>query len=100
MQLRLNSQFGRVRIDSQSGRRPVLTRLRPPMLPSLVREPPASNQMDSRKIKHDGFRTMLVIDGGQVRAFTGNRFDWTDSYRPIVKAAEKLGCQSAVMMAK
>src|SRR5207248_10290968 len=42
-------------------------------------------------------RTMLVIDGGQVRAFTRSRFDWTDSYRPIVNAAEKLCCRSAVI---
>ena len=48
-----------------------------PMLPSLVSEPPASNN-GQHEIKHDGYRTQLVIDRGKVQAFTRNRNDWTD----------------------
>jgi ATP-dependent DNA ligase len=29
------------------------------------------------EIKHDGFRTLLVIEGEGCRAFTGNGHDWT-----------------------
>jgi hypothetical protein len=36
-----------------------------------------------------------VIDDGEARAFTRNRLDWSD--RPIVKAAGKLRCRSAVI---
>jgi len=61
----------------------------PPTLPSLVPEPPKGEHW-THEIKHDGYRTILVIDAGQARAFTRNRFDWTDSYGPIVAAAEKL----------
>jgi len=67
-----------------------------PMLPSLVAEPPVSDNWQ-HEIKHDGYRTQLVIDRGQVRAFTRNRNDWTDRYPGIVAAAEDLRCRSAVM---
>ena len=66
------------------------------MLPSLVPEPPASDNWQ-HEIKHDGYRTQLVIDRGKVQAFTRNRNDWTDRYPGIVAAAEGLRCRSAVI---
>src|SRR5262245_10772131 len=66
------------------------------MLPSLVLEPPASDNW-CHEIKHDGFRTMLVVDSGTARAFSRNGFNWSDRYRPIVEAASKLRCRSAVI---
>ena len=66
------------------------------MLPSLVTEPPASDNWQ-HEIKHDGYRTQLVIDRGKVQAFTRNRNDWTDRYPGIVAAAEGLRCRSAVI---
>lgn len=41
----------------------------PPMLPTLVESAPESDDW-LHEIKHDGYRTQLVIDGGQVPAFT------------------------------
>lgn len=66
------------------------------MLPSLALEPPKGNGW-IHEIKHDGYRTILVIEGGAARAYTRNRFDWTDDYGPIVQAAGNLRCKSAVI---
>jgi bifunctional non-homologous end joining protein LigD len=49
------------------------------MLPSLLIEPPQGDAW-IHEIKFDGYRTMLVIDGGEARAFTRNRFDWSHYY--------------------
>ena len=66
------------------------------MLPSLVAEPLASDHW-LHEIKHDGFRTVLVVNDGKAQAFKRNRYDWTDRYPGIVAAAEKLRCRSAVL---
>jgi DNA ligase D-like protein (predicted ligase) len=66
------------------------------MLPSLALEPPASDHW-LHEIKHDGFRTLLLVDNGKVQAFTRNGNDWTARYTGIVTAAEKLRCRSAVI---
>ena len=47
-----------------------------PELPTLVSEPPTGEGW-IHEIKYDGYRTLIVIDGGQVRAFTRNGNDWT-----------------------
>jgi ATP-dependent DNA ligase len=39
------------------------------------------------EIKHDGYRTMLAVDGSASRAFTRNGHDWTKQYRTIVASA-------------
>ena len=67
-----------------------------PMLPSLVLDAPAGDDW-IHEIKFDGYRTLLVVGGGQSRAFTRNGYDWSDSYQPIVDEAAKLRCQSAVL---
>jgi len=66
------------------------------MLPSLVLEAPAGEEW-IHEIKFDGYRTILAVDRGEVRAFTRNGHDWTDSYAPIVAEAVKLRCQSAII---
>jgi ATP-dependent DNA ligase len=66
------------------------------MLPSLASEPPASNHW-LHEIKHDGFRTLLLVNDGKVQAFTRNGNDWTARYPRIVAAAEKMRCRSAVI---
>jgi DNA ligase D-like protein (predicted ligase) len=68
----------------------------PPQLPSLVDQPPGG-QGWIHEVKHDGFRTMLVIDRKRVRAFTRNGFDWTERYRGIVAAAGGLRCRTAIL---
>src|SRR5689334_25231378 len=49
------------------------------------------------EVKHDGYRTLLIIERCKVRAYTRNGFDWTDRYSGIAKAAAKLDCRSAIM---
>jgi hypothetical protein len=60
-----------------------------------VREPP-SGEGWIHEIKHDGY-TLIVIDGGSVRAFSRNGRDWTGPYRRVVEAAGKLPCKSALI---
>jgi ATP-dependent DNA ligase len=49
------------------------------------------------EIKHDGYRSQVLIKGGQVRVLTRNGHDWTDRYPSIVAAAAKLKCKSAII---
>ena len=71
-------------------------RFTPPMLPSLVEQPPEGDAW-LHEIKYDGYRTQLVIDAGRIRAFTRNGFDWSDRYGPIVDATRALRCSSAII---
>src|SRR5258706_313601 len=64
-----------------------------PLLPTLVDQPPAGPDW-RHEIKHDGYRTEIVIDGGRGRAFTRNGIDWTDRYLGVVSAALELRCRS------
>ena len=68
----------------------------PPQLPTLSTEPPSGPEW-LHEIKHDGYRTLVVIDHGKARAFTRNGYDWTAKYAPIVTACAKLRCQSALI---
>src|SRR5262245_1825760 len=67
-----------------------------PELPTLVPEPPTGEGW-IHEIKYDGYRTLIVIDRGQVRVFTRNGFDWTKAYRRPVEASAKLACETALM---
>jgi len=67
-----------------------------PQLPSLVDQPPESKHW-IHEVKHDGYRSIILIETGKVRVFTRNGFDWTDRYPSIVRAASKLRCKSAII---
>ena len=62
-----------------------------PELPTLVPEPPTGEGW-IQEIKYDGYRTLIAIDRGQVRAFTRNGNDWTRAYRRSVEATANLAC--------
>lgn len=49
----------------------------PPQLPSLTDQPPDGGNW-IHEIKHDGFRTIIVVERRGVRAFTRNGHDWSD----------------------
>jgi DNA ligase D-like protein (predicted ligase) len=66
------------------------------MAPTLADEVPTGDDW-LHEIKHDGYRTQLVVDGGQARAFTRRGYDWTGRYPAIVATAERLFCASAVI---
>jgi bifunctional non-homologous end joining protein LigD len=62
-----------------------------PQAGDLVPEPP-SGEGWIHEIKHDGYRTLIVIDGENVRAFSRWGRDWTGPYRRVVEACVKLPC--------
>jgi DNA ligase D-like protein (predicted ligase) len=68
----------------------------PPLAPVLVDEPPRGD-IWLHEIKHDGFRTQLVIANGSARAFSRRGHDWSDRYRRIVTAAAALPCSAAII---
>jgi DNA ligase D-like protein (predicted ligase) len=68
----------------------------PPLLPTLVAEPPAGDGW-LHEIKHDGYRTLVVVQGGRARVYTRRGNDWTDRYAPIAEHALKLPCKAAIL---
>jgi DNA ligase D-like protein (predicted ligase) len=66
------------------------------MLATLADEPPDGDEW-LHEIKYDGYRTQLVIEGTEVRAFTRNGFDWTNKYPAAVRAAHELRCSLAIV---
>lgn len=67
-----------------------------PMLPTLVDHPPAGDGW-IHEIKYDGYRTQIVVDQGQARAFTRNGHDWSERYRPLLAAIEALGVDRVII---
>jgi ATP-dependent DNA ligase len=76
----------------------VTTRLRfiEPQLASPVDQPPEGKHW-IHEIKHDGYRSQVLVERGQARVFTRNGYDWSDRYPSIVRAATNLRCQSAII---
>ena len=76
----------------------VTTRLRfiEPQLASPVDHPPEGKHW-IHEIKHDGYRSQVVIERGQVRVFSRNGHDWSERYPSIVRAASNLRCKSAII---
>jgi len=74
------------------------TRLRfiEPQLASPVDQPPEGKHW-IHEIKHDGYRSQVVIERGQARVFSRNGHDWSDLYPGIVRAAASLPCKSAII---
>src|SRR3546814_9463024 len=79
----------------------------------MIRRPPGSTRTDTlfpyttlfrsvgkhwiNEIKHDGYRSQLVIEEGTARVFTRNGHDWSDRYPGIVRAGSNLPCRSAII---
>ena len=76
--------------------RAVRLRFIPPQLPSLTEHPPEAADW-IHEVKHDGYRTMLLVERGTVHAYTRNGHDWSDRYPGIIAAARKLPCRSAIL---
>src|SRR5262249_19906392 len=74
------------------------TRLRfiEPQLPTLVDQPPEGADW-IHEIKHDGYRTMLVLERGKACAYTRNGHDWSDRYSGIIRAARTPVEQQSLM---
>jgi bifunctional non-homologous end joining protein LigD len=67
-----------------------------PQLASPVDQPPEGKHW-IHEIKHDGYRSQILIERGQVRVFSRNGHDWSDRYPSIIRAAAKLRCKSAII---
>ena len=63
--------------------------------PQLIILPRAQDGI--HEVKHDGYRTLLIIERRKARAYTRNGFDWTDRYSAIMNVAAKLDCRSAII---
>jgi len=76
----------------------VTSRLRfiEPQLAFPVDQPPQGKHW-IHEIKHDGYRSQVVIERGQARVFSRNGHDWSDRYPGIVRAAAGLRCNSAII---
>src|SRR5687768_6327121 len=68
----------------------------PPLAPTLVDTPPSGDGW-IHEIKHDGFRTLVLVEHGRARAFSRRGLDWTARYPRIVAAAEALPCMAAII---
>jgi bifunctional non-homologous end joining protein LigD len=49
------------------------------------------------EIKHDGIRTLVLVERGRARAFSRRGLDWTARYPRILGAAMALKCRSAII---
>ena len=67
------------------------TRLRfiEPQLASSVDQPPEGKPW-VHEIKHDGYRSQVLVERGEARVFTRNGYNWSDRYPSIVRAAAKV----------
>ena len=68
----------------------------PPMLPTLVSEPPEGTDW-IHEIKYDGWRTQIVVENSQARVFTRNGHDWTQQFAPVAAAALRLGHDGLIL---
>jgi bifunctional non-homologous end joining protein LigD len=68
-----------------------------PQFPLLSAKPPEGEGW-IHEIKHDSYRTLIVIDRGQVRAFTRNGNDWTRAYKWRVGVCRFRDIAAAIQM--
>ena len=69
--------------------------IRPQLATAVDHPPPRAGWI--HEVKHDGYRTILIIERRKTRAYTRNGFDWTDRYFGLTKAAADLDCGSAII---
>lgn len=65
-------------------------------LATLVNVPPDGNEWLA-EAKYDGYRLVLVLEDGRVRALTRSGADWSDRFPGLVAAAAGLPASSAVI---
>jgi len=68
----------------------------PPQLATLSDSVPPGNAW-LHEMKYDGYRVLLAIGGGKARTYTRTGLDWSDRFSAIVRAAEALDVQSALI---
>jgi DNA ligase D-like protein (predicted ligase) len=69
--------------------------IKPQLATAVDHPPPRAGWI--HEVKHDGYRTLLIIERRKASAYTRNGFDWSERYLGITKAAAKLDCRSAII---
>ncbi|MGE0241468.1 MAG: non-homologous end-joining DNA ligase [Parvibaculaceae bacterium] len=67
----------------------------PPQLAFLKDHPPEGANW-IHEIKYDGYRVLAAVAGRTVRLYTRSGQDWTEKFRPIADAFEKLGLAALI----
>lgn len=67
-----------------------------PKLAQLVNQPPSGPDW-VHEVKFDGYRIQAHVQKGRVQLLTRNGFDWTDKYKTLVRALEKLRVDEAII---
>ena len=67
-----------------------------PAIPTLVRTAPTGLNW-LHEIKHDGYRTICVIDQGSISIYTRRGHNWADRFPSIARALSALKVRSAVI---
>ena len=67
-----------------------------PMLPTLVKTPPAGDEWGF-EVKWDGVRALAYVEGGRARVESRNLLEITAQYPEIADLAEALGAHQAVL---
>jgi bifunctional non-homologous end joining protein LigD len=61
-----------------------------PQLATLVTDPPTRGNW-IYEVKHDGYRMLARLEGGEAKVFTRSGKDWSDRLPHLVRALESLG---------
>src|SRR6188474_744120 len=69
--------------------------IKPQLATAVDHPPPHAGWI--HEVKHDGYRTLLIIERRKAHAYTRNGFDWSESYLGITKATANLECRSAII---
>jgi bifunctional non-homologous end joining protein LigD len=75
----------------------LLKRVFPPMLATLVGEPPADEQDFVYEVKYDGYRALSALSGGRVAMWTRNALDLTTRFPHIAQALSRIIVGDAVI---
>lgn len=75
----------------------LLRRVFPPMLATLVSEPPADHARYLHEVKYDGFRALAALTGGQVAMWTRNALDLTSRFPAVTRALREVAVKEAVI---
>ena len=72
--------------------------IKPQLATSVDQPPPRAGWI--HEVKHDGYRTLLIIERRKARAYTRNGFDWTKPYARIARGTAKLIAAQQLSTAK
>jgi bifunctional non-homologous end joining protein LigD len=74
----------------------LLRHLFPPMLATLVGEPPSNDRDWVWELKYDGFRALTAITGGDMAMWSRNELDLIPRFPEVAKAVAKLKVKDVV----